>query len=749
MPRPRDPDHPLLHFTRDDACTTSTLHVDLDHSGPPVTPYLLGQFLENLAFSIIGGLSAQLLNNPTFHRTHHLQPRQVQELVRNGEALLRLYLAGGDPRVLHRHHWISTPLATGFGVCVLDDATQHHLPFGWSPLGYPGAVTASAGRIGGALRLQGGQWPTDPARCWPVREDGPAGIRQGVYLPARRCLGYTGDLWVRLGTLTPAAHGEVEVGFRRRVATPDGHRHAGERLAAVRLPCHGANWQKLAFELELRDGQVAFGEPIDFYLRWLPRSHPGLNLLIDRAFLFPQDADDGLDPEVVALVQRLAMPLLRFPGGNFVSYHHWRHAVGPLDLRPTVPNDAWGGLDYNLFGTDEFLAFCRKVGTRPHLTVNTGTGTVEEAAAWVEYCNGPITTPMGGLRARHGHPAPYNVTLWEVGNELFGAWQGGFHGADENARRFAEFAPAMRAASPIPLELIATGSNFDFAEPGLGYDHTAADRRWHDQLLTQAADQIDYISLHSLPDNAMLLEHVTDEEAHQAVLAQVVTWERRFLPELLARCAAVPRREGAPPIKLAITEWGAVGTHPNRLMVENFGAVIYAGTFLHLVIRNSARIPLAIVNGFMHGGCIRKAYGRVYVDPQIVAMQQYAPFQGAIPLACALTGPGYDVRHPSDLGGQDVDIPFVDAVVCKAASGAGLLVAAANRHLTQATEIAIRIPGYQLPAQVSVSVLTAPQITARATPVEPEFPLQHTMVTPTDATIVIVVPPFSVAWLRL
>ncbi|HZG67294.1 MAG TPA: ABC transporter permease subunit, partial [Herpetosiphonaceae bacterium] len=362
MTRERDKDNPLLQYTRDDTRTTSILQVDLEQTGHPGTTYLLGQFLENLAFSIVGGISAQILNNPTCHHKHYLEPKQVEEFVRNGEALLRLYLSGGDPRVLRSHRWISTPLATGFGVCVLDDATRHKLPFGWSPLGYPGSATASAGRIGGAVRLQGGEWPPDPDHRWPVLEDGPAGIRQGVFLPVTRCLGYKGELFVRLGTTNQAEHGEVEVGFRRRVATPDGRRKAGESLAAVRIPCSGDEWQKLEFELELREGQVAFGEPIDFSIRWMPRSSRGLNLLVDRAFLFPQDEDDGLDPEVIALVRGMSMPLLRFPGGNFVSYHHWRDAVGPMDFRPTARNDAWGGLDYNIFGTDEFMTFCRKIG---------------------------------------------------------------------------------------------------------------------------------------------------------------------------------------------------------------------------------------------------------------------------------------------------------------------------------------------------------------------------------------------------
>jgi alpha-N-arabinofuranosidase len=725
-------------------------------------PSILGNFFENLTFAVVGGISAELLSNPTFARDPHLLPGQKAQLLTNGSALVALYLSGGDPAILHwgwgaedpailRRRWWPTPLCTGFGVSVLDDATAQGIPFAWGPLGYPGGVTASAGRLGGAVRLLGGDWPSGPEHYWPVLEDGPAGIRQGVFLPIKRCRAYKGDLWVRIGVLDPAAQGEVEVGFRRRLATPDGRGQAGERLGSVRVQIRGAEWVKLPFALELQEGQVAFGEPVDFYLRWLPRSNTALHLLVDRAFLLPQDEEDGLDPEVVALVRNSTMPQLRWPGGNYVSYHHWRDAVGPVDLRATYPNYAWGGLDYNLFGTDEYITFCRKLGIRPHITVNQGTGTAEEAAAWVEYCNGDETTPMGKLRARNGHPEPYNVTIWEVGNEIFGTWQGGFVSSDENARRFSEFAPAMRAASPIPIELIACGNNFDFAdEVGLGYDHTHADRRWHDQLLKQAPEQIDYISLHSLPVNDLLLENVSDEEAHNAVLGQVTTWERRFLPDLLARAQRANRPGKASPIKLAITEWGPLGGHPNRLNVHNFGAVVYAGAFLNMVLRNADRIPIALPNGFMHGGCIRKAYGVVYYDPQFFAMQQYTPFIGTKPLACELTGPGYDVPHPCDLGAKDSDIPFVDAVVCQSDHSPGLLVAAANKHLTRTMELVIQIPGYNVSAGAHAAVLAYPEITAMTNPVQPDlFQLGHIEITPVGDMITIQLPPFSAAWITL
>ncbi len=741
--------HSLFTYKRTGAFHSTDVTIDPSRSGTPVQKYLLGNFIENLGPSFALGISAELLVNPTFTRNANLDQTQMDQLLNNGKALTRLYLSGGDPAAL-KPGWAYTPHATGFGVAVLDDATRQGLPLGWSPLGIPGAVTASTGRVGDALRLQGGQWAPDSEADWPVIEDGPAGIRQGVFLPVKRCLSYQGTVWVRISTLDEHAHGEIEVGLRRRIATPDGMNRSGECLISARISVMGGEWKATSFDLQLAEGQVSSGEPVDFYLRWVPRSQADLQLLLDRAELYPGDADEGLDPEVILLARDWPVPLLRWPGGNFVSYYHWRDGVGRADLRPSMPNPAWGGLDYNLIGTDELIVFCQKIGAEPHITVNSGTGTAEEAAGWVEYCNGGLNTPMGRLRAENGHPAPYNVRIWEVGNEVFGAWQGGYHGSDENARRFRLFAEAMRAASPIPLTLIACGNAFDFVTPGPKYDHVHADQRWHDQLLQQAPDQIDLISLHSLPVNKQMLENVSDEQAHQAILGQITTWERRFLPELLQHCDQSARSKERPPIQLAMTEWGPLGGHPNRLVVENFGAVVYAGAFLNMMIRNAERIPIANSTGFMHGGCIRKAYGLVFFDPQYLAMQQYQPFIGSTPLAVDLSGPGYDIDHPADLGAVDKDIPYIDVVACRPANGIGLLLAVVNKSRTESLPVNIQLPGTELPQQAQVNTLAYPDITAHTSPAQPDlFSVSQQVIPLQGDSLQLVQPPFSVSWIKV
>ncbi len=737
----------LFRFTRDDLAATNHAVIDLAQAGRAPSKYFLGSFLEHLGHGMVGGVLAELLVNPTFSRAHNLTERQMEQLRGNGRALTQLYLSGGDPAALGVG-WTPQIMPTGFATAVLDDATRDGLPFGWSALGYPGAVTVAPGRIGGAVRL--GAWSGSTEQYWPVTDDGPAGIRQGFFPPVRRCREYVGEVWVRIATTDPSAHGQIEVGLRRRISTPDSARQAGERLASQRLALAGSEWLKLEYRFELAEGQVAFGEPVDFYLRWLPAADHAL--FVDRALLNPADAVDGLDPEIIELSKAWPVPLLRWPGGNFVSFYHWRDGVGPLDLRPTYPNQAWGGLEYGLFGTDEFMTFCRHIGAEPHITVNAGTGTPEDAAAWVEYCNGDAATPMGRLRAQNGHAEPYNVRIWEVGNENFGFWQGGYHGSDENARRFAAFARAMDAASPIPLTLIGCGSGFDFPEGGAGYDYVTADGRWHAKLLAAAADRIDYISLHSMPSSDHFLGHVTHEEATYAIFGQVDSWERRYLPELLAACDEATRGTDHQ-IGLAITEWGNVGDDPARLHIENFGGVAYGGSFLNLMIRNAGRIPIANTTGFMHGGCLRKGYGITYYDPQYLVIQEYAGFIDKTPLACHLTGLGFDVTRPADIGHAERDLPFIDLAACRLGEAAAphtLLIAAVNRHLRRALPLSITVPGLPLPAEVEVSVLVYSEITARTTPAEPDrFVVERSKQPTTDSAIRLELPPFSVTWIKV
>ncbi len=162
----------------------------------------------------------------------------------------------------------------------------------------------------------------------------------------------------------------------------------------------------------------------------------------------PLSDEHGFRKDVIAEIKQMGVPIIRYPGGNFVSGYNWLDGVGPKDKRPTVLERAWNSLEPNQFGTNEFIEWCKLVGTEPLLGFNLGTGTPAEAVAYVEYCNVDKGTKWSELRRSHGVAEPHNVRYWCMGNEMDGPWQMGHMPAPEYGRK-ARDCPG-RSASSIP-----------------------------------------------------------------------------------------------------------------------------------------------------------------------------------------------------------------------------------------------------------------------------------------------------------
>ncbi len=172
----------------------------------------------------------------------------------------------------------------------------------------------------------------------------------------------------------------------------------------------------------------------------------------------PLSDENGFRRDVLEAAKGLRMPLLRWPGGNFVSGYHWTDGIGPLDERPSRPELAWNTTESNRFGTDEFMAYCKELGTEPYICLNMGNGTMDEALAWVEYCNGTGDTYWANKRRENGHEEPYNVKYWGLGNEMYGEWQIGSLSAEEYVANAVRWAKAIRRLDPN-VELISCGLN--------------------------------------------------------------------------------------------------------------------------------------------------------------------------------------------------------------------------------------------------------------------------------------------------
>ncbi|KAJ9642082.1 hypothetical protein H2204_002451 [Knufia peltigerae] len=157
---------------------------------------------------------------------------------------------------------------------------------------------------------------------------------------------------------------------------------------------------------------------------------------------------EGFRKDVLEALRPLSIPVFRYPGGNFCATYHWQDGIGPLSQRPSRPELAWGAVETNHFGTDEFMSWCDAVKAEPYLCLNFGTGTLDEALAWVEYCNGTKDTYWANLRRANGHAAPYNVKYWALGNEMWGDWQLNQMTASAYADRAWQWAKALKLLDP-------------------------------------------------------------------------------------------------------------------------------------------------------------------------------------------------------------------------------------------------------------------------------------------------------------
>src|SRR6185437_5499017 len=187
----------------------------------------------------------------------------------------------------------------------------------------------------------------------------------------------------------------------------------------------------------------------------------------------------------------LRMPVMRYPGGNFVSCYDWKDGVGPREKRPSRVDYAWQSVDTNQFGTDEFMQWCKQLGTAPMMAVNLGTGSVADAAALLEYCNLDTPTKWADERRKNGSKSPYNVKLWCLGNEMDGPWQAGHVPASEYGLRANNAGRMMKGLDPT-IETIACGSSAIGMPTYLEYDRQTLEIAW---------ENVDYISAHRYSNN--------------------------------------------------------------------------------------------------------------------------------------------------------------------------------------------------------------------------------------------------------
>lgn len=293
----------------------------------------------------------------------------------------------------------------------------------------------------------------------------------------------------------------------------------------------------------------------------------------------------GFRKDVLEASKGLNISLLRYPGGNFVSNYHWLDGVGPERI-PRMEL-AWARLETNEFGTNEFISYARALGTEPYFAVNLGTGTIEEARRWVEYCNVKDGPYYAELRKRHGYAEPHDIKYWSLGNEMDGFWQMGHLNAEDYAKKAREAAKLMKLTSP-EIKLIAAGSS--------NYRPDADPNEWNATILHELRDVVDYIALHVYVGNP-------EDNYYNFLATPLVVEERtRIVKGMIDREMALADRGDRDPVYIAWDEynvWYRARTtekmQGNRALEEHYNledALVIAG-FLNAFVRNADIVKMA------------------------------------------------------------------------------------------------------------------------------------------------------------
>ncbi len=399
----------------------------------------------------------------------------------------------------------------------------------------------------------------------------------------------------------------------------------------------------------------------------------------------------GFRKDVLALVRDLRVGVLRWPGGNFVSNYHWTDGIGPRDARPRRPELAWGGEESNRFGTDDFLAYCAELGTEPYICLNMGTGTLSEALAWVEYCNGSGNTDWASRRRENGRDAPYRVRYWGLGNEMYGDWQVGALSAEEYVREATRWARAIKMLDPEAV-LISCGMN--------GWND------WDRVVIDGLASLVDLHSVHIYTGSDDYWTNVL--QPHQAERAIHST------RALIERAAYV--KKIAKPPRIAYDEWNVWYRTDDGMLAEryDFADALAVATYLNIFVRNCDWVRMANLAQLVN------AIAPVVTTPDTAVTQPiYYPVllhaQSALDIAADVhvagptvspLGNGHHSRWPhrvADLG------PFslVDAAATVSADRRKVALTLVNRNPDQPETAEIVLRDHAFDGAAEIRTLTA------------------------------------------
>jgi alpha-N-arabinofuranosidase len=593
--------------------TAASITIDAAKVEGQISPMLYGQFDEFMFEGVKGGLHAEIIRNRSFEE---------------------------HPNVIGlSRYWERYP----------DDRNDDYaLSFRWDDsVFYPAPNNFVAESTDHSLRIDVSDGVVDPHGIYQSR------------IPVRQALAYRGYVWLKTsgfqGTMTVALESDMT---------------GGQRYAAAEIKNIAGDWKKYEFTLT-----PAHSDPL---ARLAILVSGRGRVWVDQVSLLPADAVGGVRSDVFERVKALRPAFVRWPGGNVAQDYHWMWAVGPRDERPTWVNLSWKNeRESGDFGTDEFIEFCRNIGAEPSITVNVeGRGaTAEEAAAWVEYCNGPAASKYGAMRARNGHPQPYSVKYWEVGNEIWGNWVRAHSDAETYARNYNRYYAAMRAVDPA-IKFIAVGDN---------------DMKWNRTVLKIAGAHIDYLAVHHYYGRSEMKGDALN------LMARPLFYERFYRQvEQLIREMSPDRK-----IKLSINEWGLDLPERRQYSMES---ALYSARLMNVFERAGDLIAMSAVSDMVNGwpgGIIQASRHAVFVSPIYLVNQLYNDHLGTERLAAKVESQSFD----TSLEGKAV--PYLDVIASRSPDKRKVYIKAVNTDQARTLNATVSLTGAELESNAEIATLTA------------------------------------------
>lgn len=389
----------------------------------------------------------------------------------------------------------------------------------------------------------------------------------------------------------------------------------------------------------------------------------------------PQADEQGFRGDVLDLVKGLHVPIVRYPGGNFVSGYNWEDGIGPVDQRKRRLDLAWRTIEPNLIGLNEFMDWCRKANTDAMMAVNLGTRGPDEARDIIEYSNITGGTYWSDLRISHGYRTPHNIKTWCLGNEMDGPWQTGSKTAVEYGRIACETAKVMKWVDPS-IELVACGSS-SLAMP------TFPD--WEATVLEHTYDHVDFISLHQYYGNR--------EQDSANFLAQSLGMDR-FIHTVIATADFVQaKKRGKKKINLSFDEWN-VWYHSNDADrkiepwsiappqledIYNHEDALLVGCMLISMLKRADRVKMACLAQLVNviAPIMTASGGAAWKQTIYYPYLHASVFGRGTVLVPLIKSPKYDAKDYTD-------VPYLEAVAVHSEEASELTVFAVNRHLAEA-----------------------------------------------------------------